>query len=59
MNSTKTSVTFNYDELTPIQLARLYKFLVSLHQYVQAEDVLQAGIRNCGVNDFALEIARA
>ncbi len=52
-------IIFAYSAMNARQLAKLYKFLVSVDRVDDAEIVYEAGIANCGAADFCYEVARA
>ncbi len=52
-------ITFTPSEMNAVQLAKLYKFLVSMWRMDDAALVYEAGCANCGAAEFAFEIAKA
>ncbi len=52
-------ITFTPSTMSAVQLAKLYKFLISMHRIDDAQVVYEAGIANCGAADFCYEVARA
>jgi hypothetical protein len=51
-------IKIDLDKLTPVQLAALYRAMVRNNMRDVAQDVLAAGLRNCG-HDFILYVAVA
>lgn len=52
-------ITFNPQSMNAVQLAKLYKFLISVHRLDDAMTVYAAGVANCGEAEFCYEVARA
>ncbi len=54
-----SSITFHLSSMNAVQLAKLYKLLLSLFRMDEAHDVYEIGVANCGAEEFCLEVARA
>ena len=54
-----TVITFTPSTMNAVQLAKLYKFLISIHRLDDAQVVYEAGVANCGAADFCCEVSRA
>lgn len=52
-------ITFNLNSMNAVQLAKLYKFLLSIHHVDDAHEVYEVGVANCGAEEFCLEVSRA
>jgi hypothetical protein len=53
-------ITFDLDHMNPVQLAKLYKFLLTqLYWIDEAARVYAVAVANCGAEDFSAEVARA
>lgn len=52
-------ITFRFSSMNTVQLAKLYKFLLSLYRVDDAAEVYAAGVANCGAEEFCQEVARA
>lgn len=52
-------IRFNLSSMNAVQLAKLYKLLLSLFRIDEAHEVYEAGVANCGNEEFCIEVARA
>jgi|WetSurMetagenome_2_1015567.scaffolds.fasta_scaffold178443_2 hypothetical protein len=52
-------ITFDLHQMNPVQLAKLYKLLLSLYRIDDAKLVYEAAIINCGAMDFCEEVSKA